>query len=175
MKQVAQAIGKSGTAMAGDVYRVSLARSDLKVTLDGVQIKPALALSSWIAFTNGDYGGTAMGDLVLLPTEVGAVMNKLEGGIEITALHNHLLRNEPVTMYMYFMGHGDPTKLAGTLHTALLESKTPLPTEHPPTLPPNRRIEHRPGYRRDLQGARTPGQGQRRRLSDDHSTHRQGS
>jgi hypothetical protein len=116
-----------------------------------------------------------MGDLVLLPTEVGAVMNKLEGGIEITALHNHLLRNEPVTMYMYFMGHGDPTKLAGTLHTALLESKTPLPTEHPPTLPPNRRIEHRPGYRRDLQGARTPGQGQRRRLSDDHSTHRQGS
>src|SRR5204862_3331958 len=102
--------------MPGDVYRVGLSRSDLKVTLDGVQIKPALALGSWVAFTNSDHGGTVMGDLVLLPTEVASVMNKLEeGGIEVTALHNHLLRNEPFTMYMHVMGHGDPAKLAGTL------------------------------------------------------------
>jgi len=139
MKRVAQAMGKPGTAMAGDVYRVSLARSDLKVTLDGVQIKSALALGSWLAFTNSGHGGTVMGDLVLLPTEVGAVMSKLEeGGIEITALHNHLLRNEPFTMYMHVMGHGEPAKLASTLHAALLESKTPCPAQHTPTLPPNR-------------------------------------
>lgn len=130
MKQVAQAMGKPGTAMTGDVYRVSLARSDLKVTLDGVPIKPALALGSWVAFTNTGHGGTVMGDLVLLPTEVGPVMNKLEeGGIEVTALHNHLLRNEPFTMYMHVMGHGDPATLAGTLRAALLQSKTPLSGE----------------------------------------------
>jgi hypothetical protein len=54
-------------------------------------------------------------------------MKKLvEGGIEITALHNHLLRSSPATMYMHFLGHGDPAKLATALRTALAESKTPL-------------------------------------------------
>ena len=84
-------------------------------------------------------------------------MSKLEeGGIEITALHNHLLRNEPFTMYMHVMGHGEPAKLASTLHAALLESKTPLSgaaiRQH------SHRIEHRPGHRRDRQGARIPGE-----------------
>lgn len=125
--QVAKSLGKSGSMMPGGVYRVGLARSDLKVTLDGVEIKPALALGSWLAFTDRGGHGTVMGDLVLLATEVNPVMKKLEeGGIQITALHNHLLRNEPFTMYMHVMGHGDPAKLAATLHAALSESKTPL-------------------------------------------------
>jgi len=142
MKQVAQELGKPGTATAGDVYRVGLARSDLKVTLDGVQIKPALALGSWVAFANSGQGGTVMGDLVLLPTEVGPVMNKLEeGGIEVTALHNHLLRNEPFTMYMHVMGHGDPAKLAATLRAALLESKTPLSPEASTNAPAESKID----------------------------------
>ena len=68
-----------------------------------------------------------MGDLVLTMDEVNPVMTKLAaGGIEITALHNHLLRNQPFTMYMHVLGHGDPVKLAAALHTALAESKTPL-------------------------------------------------
>jgi hypothetical protein len=130
MNQVAKSLGKSGSAMPGGVYRVGLARSDLKVTLDGVEIKPALALGSWLAFTKSGHGGAVMGDLVLLPTEVNPVMTKLEdGGIEITALHNHLLRNEPFTMYMHVLGHGDPVKLATTLHEALQESRTPLSDE----------------------------------------------
>jgi hypothetical protein len=54
-------------------------------------------------------------------------MKKLvEGGIDVTALHNHLLRNQPFTMYMHVLGRGDPVQLAATLHTALAESKTPL-------------------------------------------------
>ena len=66
-------------------------------------------------------------------------MNKLEeGGMEVTALHNHLLRNEPFTMYMHVMGHGDPAKLAGTLRAALLESKIRFPAKHRPTPSPNR-------------------------------------
>ena len=68
-----------------------------------------------------------MGDLVLTMDEVNPVMTKLAvGGIEITALHNHLLRNQPFTMYMHVLGQGDPVKLAAALHTALAESKTPL-------------------------------------------------
>jgi len=68
-----------------------------------------------------------MGDLVLTMDEVAPVMTKLAaGGIEVTALHNHLLRNQPFTMYMHIQGNGDPVKLATVLHTALAESKTPL-------------------------------------------------
>ncbi len=127
MQAVAQALGKSGTAMPGGVYRVGLARSDLKVTLDGVAIKPALALGGWLAFTDRGGRGAVMGDLVLLDTEVNAVMKKLgEAGIEITALHNHLLRNQPFTMYLHVMGHGEPAKLASALHEALAQSATPL-------------------------------------------------
>jgi len=92
-----------------------------------VEIKPALALGSWLAFRKSGNQGMVMGDLVLLVSEVTPVMTKLEeAGIEVTALHNHLLRNEPFTMYMHVLGHGDPLKLATALHGALAESKTPL-------------------------------------------------
>jgi hypothetical protein len=124
---VAKALGRSGTEMPGGVYRVGLARSDLKVTLDGVQIKPTLALGSYLAFQKMGGDGMVMGDLVLLHEEVSPVMKKLvEGGIEITALHNHLLRSSPAIMYMHFSGHGDPVKLATALREALSQSKTPL-------------------------------------------------
>ena len=127
MGAVGQALGKTGSAMPGGIYRVGLPRSDLKVTLDGVEIKPALALGSWLAFKKMANQGMVMGDLVLLVSEVTPVMTKLEeAGIEVTALHNHLLRNEPFTMYMHVLGHGDPVKLATALHSALAESKTPL-------------------------------------------------
>jgi hypothetical protein len=125
--QVGEALGKTGSAMPGGIYRVGLPRTDLKVTLDGVELKAGFALGSWLAFgTMGD-NGMVMGDLVLTMDEVSPVMKKLiEGGIEVTALHNHLLRNQPFTMYMHVLGRGDPVKLAASLHTALAESKTPL-------------------------------------------------
>src|SRR5437667_4658485 len=118
--------------MTEPIYRVCLPRSDLKVTLDGVEIKPALALGSWLAFRKSGNQGMVMGDVVLLVSEVTPVMTKLEeAGIEVTALHNHLLRNEPFTMYMHILGHGDPVKLATALHTALADSKTPLESGAP--------------------------------------------
>ena len=125
--QVAQALGKSGSEMPGGVYRIGLPRSDLKVMLDGIEVKPALALGSWLAFQKIGDQAMVMGDLVLTAEEVSPVMKKLvEGGIAITALHNHLLRSSPATLYMHVRGHGDPVTLATTLHTALAESKTPF-------------------------------------------------
>jgi hypothetical protein len=126
-KKVGDALGKAGAAQPDGVYRVGLPRSDLKVTLDGVQIKPAFALGSWLAFEPAGDSAMVMGDLVLTHDEVNPVMKSLaEGGIEITALHNHLLRSSPATMYMHIEGHGDPVKLAATLHTALALSGTPF-------------------------------------------------
>src|SRR5215831_18676836 len=125
--QIGQALGKTGSAMAGGVYRVALPRTDIKATLDGVELKPGFALGSWLAFEKMGEQGMVMGDLVLTETEVNPVMTKLAaGGIEVTALHNHLLRNQPFTMYMHVLGHGDPVRLAAALHAALAASKTPL-------------------------------------------------
>ena len=124
---VAKAIGRSGTEMPGGVYRVGIGRSDLTVTVDGVQIKPPLALGSYLAFQKSGKEAMVMGDLVLLQEEVNPVMKKLiEQGIQITAIHNHLLRATPQVMYMHYQGHGDAAKLAAAVRSALEESKTPL-------------------------------------------------
>ena len=126
-KQVDAAFGRAPAAVGGDVHRYGFPRTDLNVTLDGVTIKPALALGGWIALKPMHGEAMAMGDLVLLETEINPVLTKMmEGGIEITAVHNHLLRGNPATFYMHVGGHGDPVKLATAIRTALAESKTPL-------------------------------------------------
>src|SRR5829696_692230 len=126
-QQIASGLGKQGTEMPGGVYRVGLPRTDLEVTLDGVAIKPALALGSWLAFKPMGNEVMVMGDLVLTEDEVNPVLKRLEdGGVEVTALHNHLLRATPATMYMHVHGHGAPTRLATTLREALGASRTPF-------------------------------------------------
>ena len=63
--RVAEALGKAGTELPGGIYRVGLPRTDLKVTLDGVEIKPGLALGGWLAFEKAGADGMVMGDFVL--------------------------------------------------------------------------------------------------------------
>src|SRR5215467_953086 len=136
--QVGAALGKTGATAPGGIYRVGLPRTDLEVTLDGVELKPGFALGSWLAFEKMGDQGMVMGDLVLTMDEVAPVMTKLAvGGIDVTALHNHLLRNQPFTMYMHVQGNGDPVKLAAVLHTALAETKALLSSSAAPaTAPP---------------------------------------
>src|SRR5499425_652857 len=135
-QKVDAAIGR-GAAVAGDVHRYGFPRSDLQVTVDGVTIRPTLALGGWAAFKPAHGGTMVMGDLVLLDTEVAPVMTKLiEGGIEITAVHNHVLRGNPATYYMHISGHGDPVKLATAIRTGLAASKTPLTPAAPPASQP---------------------------------------
>lgn len=138
-KKVDTAIGKSAT-VSGEIHRYGLPRSDLKVTLDGVAIKPTLALGGWVAFAPMHGEAMLMGDLVLLETEITPVMTKLlNGGLDITAIHNHILRASPATFYMHVGGHGDPEKMAATIHEALSSSsKTPFdpPPASPVPVPP---------------------------------------
>src|SRR3954468_7447986 len=124
-QKVDDAFGGKGT-VTGDVHRYGFPRSDLQVTLDGVTIKPSFALGGWAAFKPMGDMAMVMGDLVLLESEINPVMSKLiEGGLEITAVHNHLLRAQPATFYMHIGGHGDPVKMATVLKDALSLSKNP--------------------------------------------------
>src|SRR5258708_8336044 len=98
--KVDQALGKPGTNLPGGVHKYGLARSDLKITVDGVAIKPTLALGSWIGFTPMGDGAMFMGDLVLTDNEIEPVMKRLiDDGVQITAIHNHLLRTTPAVFY----------------------------------------------------------------------------
>ncbi len=125
-KKVDAALGKTA-AVSGEVHRYGLPRSDLRVTLDGVAIKPALALGGWVAFAPMHGEAMVMGDLVLLETEITPVMTKLlDGGLDITAIHNHILRASPATFYMHVGGHGDPEKMATVIRSALAASSTPF-------------------------------------------------
>jgi hypothetical protein len=125
-KKIDQIIGRSGEMKDG-VYKIGLPRADLKVKADGVDIKPGLALGSWMAFARMGNHTMIMGDLVLLENEVNPVLSKLEeGGVEISAIHNHILNERPRVMYIHFMGHGDEEKLARALKEALSLSGTPM-------------------------------------------------
>ena len=135
-KNVDAELGKTAS-LSGEVHRYGFPRSDLQVSVDGVSVRPALALGGWLAFQPAAGQAMVMGDLVLLDTEVNPVMQKLlDSGIAVTAVHNHLLRGTPPTLYMHVEGHGDPVKLAAALRSALSLSKTPLgPPVAAPTPP----------------------------------------
>ena len=136
-QKVDSAFGRKPAVVSGDVHRYGFPRTDLSVTLDGVTIKPALALGGWVAFKpmNGD--AMVMGDLVLLEDEINPVVTKLiENGIEITAVHNHLLRANPATFYLHIGGMGDPVKLATAIRSGLAQSKTPMAAPAATTPPP---------------------------------------
>jgi len=135
-KQVEAAMGRPGQIQPGDVIRFAMPRKDLHVVLDGVDIKPGLALGSWTAFKRDGSGAMVMGDLVLTEDEVEPVMMKLqEGGIHESAVHNHLLGESPHVMYMHIASHGDPVQMAKAIHDAVALTKTPGPDAAPAAQP----------------------------------------
>ena len=136
-KPVEQALGRPGQLQGDGAYKFGLPRGDLKVTVDGVQVKPTLALGSWIAFSSPGPDAMVMGDLVLTEGEVSPLMLALQKyGLQVTALHNHVLHETPRVMYMHIGGHGDAVKLAAALKTVIAMTNTPAPAPPAATPPP---------------------------------------
>lgn len=130
------AMGRTGAMQPGVVYKYAFPRSDLTVRIGGVTLKPALALGGWVAFKANGAQAMVMGDLVLLESEVGSVMQALQtAGVQQTALHNHLLNESPRVMYMHIDAHGDPVVLARAIRSALDLTATPAAATTP-ALPP---------------------------------------
>src|SRR5262245_8206804 len=163
-KAVEQALGKSGQMMPGDVFRVGMPRTDLTVTVKGVPVKAGFALGSYAAFKQIGDQAMVMGDLVLLDQEVPAVMSGLfAGGLEVTAVHNHLNEISPHVMYMHYEGHGDAIRLATSLRQALSASGTPLGgAAMPPPAGARGRADARQGADRAGAWARRAGHRRRR-------------
>jgi hypothetical protein len=131
-EQVEHAMGRAGQIQPGDVIKFGMPRKDLHVVLGGIDIKPGLALGSWAAFKRDGSTAMLMGDLVLTEDEVEPVMMKLqEGGIQESALHNHLIGESPHVMYMHIASHGDAVQMARAIHEALALTKTPAPDTSP--------------------------------------------
>ena len=125
---VDKAMGRSGQVQADKAYKYGLPRGDMKVVVAGVEVKPTLALGSWVAFSKPNADAMMMGDLVLAEDEVTPVMAALEaGGVQVTAVHNHVLHESPRVMYMHIGGHGDAVKMANAIKNALDLTKTPAP------------------------------------------------
>ena len=134
-KSVEDALGRKGSEQASDVYKFGMPRSDMKVSVGNTSIKAGLALGSWLAFKKNGNEAMVMGDLVLSESEVEPVMQSLQqNGLEITALHNHLLNESPRVMYMHVAGQGDATKLATALKEALALTKTPITSQGAPQM-----------------------------------------
>ncbi|HWZ42928.1 MAG TPA: DUF1259 domain-containing protein [Candidatus Saccharimonadales bacterium] len=154
---VDQALGRSGQIQGDGAYKIGFPRSDLKVTVDGVELKPALALGGWVAFSKPGTGSMVMGDLVLVEDEVTTVMSSLENsGMQVTALHNHVLHESPRIMYMHIGGHGDAVKLATAIREAVALTKIPAP-KPPASQPPEigidtAGIEQALGYKGKING-----------------------
>ena len=126
-KPVEQALGRAGQMQPGGVYRVAMPRTDLKVTVQGVEVKPGFALGSYAAFKSMGRDAMVMGDLVLVDAEVNEVIIRLlRAGIAVTALHNHLNEMSPHVMYLHYVGRGPAPQLATALRDALSASGTPL-------------------------------------------------
>lgn len=123
------ALGRAGTLQTDSAYKFGFPRTDMAVMLGTVQLRPSLALGSWVAFVPvGRSESMAMGDLVLTEREIPAVMRALQaGGVEPTALHNHLRGETPRVMYMHIMARGNPVTIARTIRSALAETGTPSP------------------------------------------------
>ena len=120
--QIETGTGLKGTLNEAEgVFKVTAARGDVKVSVDGWQMPPFMGLTSWAAFTEGKKTpAMVMGDLVLLQDEVNPAMSAaLAAGLEVTALHNHFFYDEPKVYFMHIGGEGEAAKLAAGVKAAL--------------------------------------------------------
>jgi hypothetical protein len=119
------AFGRKGM-VSGQVYRITFPRSDLKVTIGDFKISPGLALTSWLGFIKMGQETMVMGDLVLLDSEVGPVVAKLvASNLSLTAMHNHLINEQPNIKFIHISGSGDALQLAAEIKSVLALTGTP--------------------------------------------------
>ena len=124
---VGRILQTSGSATGG-YYRYGWPRRDITLRIGDVTVAPALALGAWAGFSGDAASATVMGDLVLTSGEVKPVLAELaRQRIAVTAIHNHLVGEDPKITYVHFHAEGNPVELAGRLDRVLALTGAPRP------------------------------------------------
>ena len=136
---IEQAAGAKGTWIEAEkVYKLTWPREDVKVTVDGQVLPPALGLTSWASLMGGkEKKAMMMGEIVCFADEVNpAVTAAIDGGLDVTALSNHFFADEPRVFFLHIEGEGTEAQLAGGVRKMLdtiqaIRAKTPDPSKAP--------------------------------------------
>jgi len=130
------AVLRTKDAFAGGHHRFNLPRRDFTLHVGDVTVAPELAQGAWVGFSGDSDDAMMMGDLVLKGSELGPVLAELaRQGLEVTAIHNHLVGEEPQLVYAHVHGQGRALDLARKLDRALALTATPRPVAAPTTAP----------------------------------------
>src|SRR5437016_8004845 len=132
---VGRILGTTPASAAGYI-RYSLPRRDRTVRIGDVTVAPALALGAWAGFSGEPNDATMMGDLVLTAAELGPVLAELaHQHIGVSAIHNHIVGEQPEIIYVHILGQGNALELASRLDRALTRTGTPRPVAAAPPVP----------------------------------------
>jgi len=104
----------------GSVYKFTLGRDDLHLTEMGAMINARMGLNSWAAFAGNDEDAQIAGDIAMREGEVNAVLKALRShGLNIVAIHHHMLGTQPTVIFLHYWGRGPAAKLAAGFRSAL--------------------------------------------------------
>jgi len=140
---IGKAAGAQTTTGADGVVRVGWPRTDVEVSVDGARLEPAAGLGSWAAFAPASGGAMVMGDTVVFQDEITPALDAaLAGGLEVTALHNHFVFDDPPVYFMHIGGHGEPEALAASIRMVwdavkAVRADEPVPAQAFPGDPPS--------------------------------------
>lgn len=123
-KRIEEIIGHPGKA-GGGVFKITLGRPGVK--MGGVELTASMGLNTWAAFAGTDERAYVAGDVAMTAPEVQKVIRELrKGGINIAAVHNHMLDEAPRIFFLHYWGKGPAEKLAKTVHDAFDQAKGPI-------------------------------------------------
>ena len=117
--RIAQIVGRQGE-QNGAVYKITVGRDDLKMKEMGAAINARMGLNTWAAFVGTDDDAAIAGDVAMLEREVTPVLKTLRSnGIDVVAIHHHMVESRPVVIFLHYWGRGPVEKLATAFRSAL--------------------------------------------------------
>jgi hypothetical protein len=117
--QLAKIIGTEGE-QNGAVYKITIGRSDLSLKEMGASINSRMGLNTWAAFYGSDSDSVVAGDIAMLESEVNPVLKALRSnGIDVVAMHHHMIGTQPTIIFLHYWGKGDAQKLARGVKAAV--------------------------------------------------------
>jgi hypothetical protein len=119
--KLAQIVGTQGE-QSGAVYKITIGRDDLKLTEMGAPINARMGLNTWAAFVGTNENAAIAGDVAMLANEVSPVLKALrKNGIDVVAIHHHMVDTRPTVYFLHYWGTGPAEKLATSFKAAVNE------------------------------------------------------